>query len=100
MQTKPIRNAHFLGTKIRNLRKRNSLTMEDLSARCITPGTANTLVQPPCAGGSPVEIYAIQGSGLASPLDGQIVTTLDNVVTGVTDDGFFMQTPAARSDSL
>lgn len=29
------RNAHFLGTKIRNLRKRNHLTMEDLSARCI-----------------------------------------------------------------
>lgn len=29
------RNAHFLGTKIRNLRKRNRLTMEDLSARCI-----------------------------------------------------------------
>lgn len=30
-----IRQSHFLGTKIRNLRKRNHLTMEDLSARCI-----------------------------------------------------------------
>lgn len=30
-----LRNAHFLGTKIRNLRKRNRLTMEDLSVRCI-----------------------------------------------------------------
>lgn len=30
-----MRNAHFLGTKIRHLRKRNNLTMEDLSARCI-----------------------------------------------------------------
>ena len=30
-----LRNAHFLGTKIRNLRKRNNLTMEDLSARCV-----------------------------------------------------------------
>ncbi|AEF55711.1 helix-turn-helix domain protein [Marinomonas posidonica IVIA-Po-181] len=29
------RKAHFLGTKIRNLRKRNRLTMEDLSSRCI-----------------------------------------------------------------
>ena len=29
------RKTHFLGTKIRNLRKRNRLTMEDLSARCI-----------------------------------------------------------------
>lgn len=30
-----IRNAHFLGTKVRNLRKRNNLTMEDLSSRCM-----------------------------------------------------------------
>lgn len=30
-----LRKAHFLGTKIRNLRKRNNLTMEDLSMRCI-----------------------------------------------------------------
>jgi len=30
-----IRKSHYLGTKIRNLRKRNHLTMEDLSARCI-----------------------------------------------------------------
>ncbi len=30
-----IRKSHFLGTKIRNLRKRNHLTMEDLSARCV-----------------------------------------------------------------
>ncbi len=30
-----MRQAHFLGTKIRNLRKRNGLTMEDLSARCV-----------------------------------------------------------------
>ncbi len=29
------RKSHFLGTKIRNLRKRNHLTMEDLSARCV-----------------------------------------------------------------
>lgn len=30
-----MRKSHFLGTKIRNLRKRNNLTMEDLSARCV-----------------------------------------------------------------
>ena len=29
------RQSHLLGTKIRNLRKRNHLTMEDLSARCV-----------------------------------------------------------------
>ncbi|MDO8907806.1 MAG: DUF3612 domain-containing protein [Pseudohongiella sp.] len=30
-----IRQSHFLGTKIRNLRKRHNLTIEDLSSRCI-----------------------------------------------------------------
>lgn len=30
-----LRKAHFLGSKIRNLRKRNHLTLEDLSVRCI-----------------------------------------------------------------
>lgn len=29
------RKAHFLGTKIRSLRKRNHLTLEDLSVRCV-----------------------------------------------------------------
>src|SRR3954462_4559387 len=30
-----VRNSHFLGTKLRALRKRNGLTLEELSARCI-----------------------------------------------------------------
>jgi len=30
-----LRQAHFLGTKIRNLRKRNHLTLEDVSVRCM-----------------------------------------------------------------
>ena len=29
------RKSHFLGTKIRMLRKRNHLTLEDLSVRCV-----------------------------------------------------------------
>ena len=29
------RKAHFLGTKIRSLRKRNNLTLDDLSVRCV-----------------------------------------------------------------
>ncbi|HKJ20669.1 MAG TPA: helix-turn-helix transcriptional regulator, partial [Woeseiaceae bacterium] len=29
------RKSHFLGTKIRMLRKRNNLTLEDLSVRCV-----------------------------------------------------------------
>ncbi len=46
-----------------------------------------------------VEIYEIQGSGAFSPFVGQAVTTRDNVVTGVTNNGFFIQTPDARSDA-
>jgi transcriptional regulator with XRE-family HTH domain/Zn-dependent peptidase ImmA (M78 family) len=34
-QTSLLRKAHFLGTKIKSLRKRNHLTLEDLSVRCI-----------------------------------------------------------------
>lgn len=30
-----LRKAHFLGTKIKSLRKRNNLTLEDLSVRCL-----------------------------------------------------------------
>ncbi|CAH0528738.1 DUF3612 domain-containing protein [Vibrio hippocampi] len=37
-----IRQSHFLGTKVRNLRKRNHLTMEDLSTRCVR-------INPECA---------------------------------------------------
>ena len=34
-QHRHLRRAHFLGTKIRSLRKRNHLTLEDLSVRCV-----------------------------------------------------------------
>src|SRR5579862_7543985 len=30
-----VRRGHFLGTKLRALRKRNGLTLEELSVRCI-----------------------------------------------------------------
>jgi hypothetical protein len=45
-----------------------------------------------------VEIWEIQGDGLSSPLEGQRVTTSDNVVTAVGGDLFFMQTPDSRTD--
>ncbi len=44
------------------------------------------------------EIWEIQGPGLSSPLDGQTLLTTDNVVTGVSSNGFFMQTPEERVD--
>ena len=30
-----LRKGHFLGAKLRSIRKRNGLTLEELSARCI-----------------------------------------------------------------
>ena len=71
----------------------------DFSVRCATPGGANTSVATACTGGASIEIFVIQGNGLASPLAGQIVTTTDNIVTGVSGEGFFIQTPAARADA-
>lgn len=44
------------------------------------------------------EIWEIQGSGTESPLVGQVVTTGPNIVTALTNLGFFMQTPPERSD--
>ena len=44
------------------------------------------------------EIFEIQGDGAVSPLNGFTVSTDDNVVTATAPNGFFMQTPAARTD--
>ncbi|TDR20617.1 Ig-like domain-containing protein [Marinicella litoralis] len=46
-----------------------------------------------------VEIFDIQGDGLASPYHLSTVTTLDNIVTALDSNGFYMQTPDARNDS-
>jgi Lamin Tail Domain/Secretion system C-terminal sorting domain/Endonuclease/Exonuclease/phosphatase family len=45
-----------------------------------------------------VEIYEIQGSGLSSPYKDFNVSTEDNVVTAISTNGFFMQTPESRTD--
>ncbi len=58
-----------------------------------TPGAANA------CGGTELEIFDIQGSGASSPVDGQVVTTSDNIVTAIAGDGFFIQTPDARDDA-
>ena len=55
-----------------------------------TPGTFNDCV---------LEIFEIQTAGATSPFDGDFVTTIDNVVTAVGTNGFYMQTPTARSDA-
>lgn len=45
------------------------------------------------------EIFEIQGSGTATPFAGQMVETLDNIVTAVGPQGFFIQTPDYRADA-
>lgn len=45
-----------------------------------------------------LEIWQIQGQGMASPLANQVVTTRGAIVTAVGPVGFCMQTPPARTD--
>jgi hypothetical protein len=47
----------------------------------------------------PVALHAIQGNGTASPLLGQWITTTTNVITGLRNNGFFLQSSDAESDS-
>ena len=56
------------------------------------------LLVAPSAVAQEVEIWEIQGEGMSSPLEGQRVSTSENVVTAVGGDLFFMQTPDIRSD--
>ena len=47
---------------------------------------------------APLEIWQIQGAGEESNCQGERVTTEGNIVTAVGKAGFFIQTPADRSD--
>jgi predicted extracellular nuclease len=72
----------------------------DFSRTCITPGGSNTSINVGCSPLAPVvEIFEIQGSGSATPYAGQTLRTVDNAVTAVGPEGFFLQTPSARSDA-
>lgn len=46
-----------------------------------------------------LEIWEIQGTGVSSLYEDSLVTTKDNIVTMVTDDRFFIQTPPERVDN-
>ncbi len=72
----------------------------DFSLQCVTPGEANSSSDTNCVLGPPLpfEIFEIQGSGLASPVANSPVSTMQNVVTAIAPDGFFMQTPEVRTD--
>jgi len=71
----------------------------DFALACITPGAANSPIATGCSPMGPaLEIFEIQGDGLVSPWEGFTLSTLDNVVTAVGVDGFFIQTPPERAD--
>ena len=65
----------------------------------ITPGAANECLIEAC-GDTFTPIYTIQGSGLASPLAGNVVATEGVVVGDFQDgkDGFFIQDAAGDAD--
>lgn len=72
----------------------------DLAFSCISPGAANTSISNGCSALGPVlEIYELQGSGFTTPYPGQALGSLANVVTTLSTNGFFIQTPTARSDN-
>ncbi len=78
----------------------SGVNSSDLGNVCITPGRANTSLDSGCTAGAPlVEVFEIQGSGLASPLETQTVKTPNNSVTAIGTDGFFVQTPTDRTDA-
>lgn len=58
-------------------------------------------LSPLTAGTKPVvmEIFEIQGSGLASAHTGLLVQIPESTVTAVMSDGFYLQTPDERADS-
>ncbi len=74
-------------------------------------GTPNNMAQDfifdfTIAGGPPTPIHTVQGSGTASPIVGQVVTTTGVVTllktttnTGGAADHFFLQTPDADADA-
>lgn len=75
----------------------------DFGFVCTTPGVTNSTTASGCADPNPpaivfAEIFEIQGTGDASPFDGDTVTTETNIVTAVASNGFAMQTPPERTD--
>ncbi len=67
----------------------NAIDTSVYNAQTATPGVTNVTT---------AEIFEIQSAAMSSPFEGGYVRTLENVVTALDTNGFFMQTPASRSD--
>ncbi|HVS31663.1 MAG TPA: choice-of-anchor X domain-containing protein [Thermoanaerobaculia bacterium] len=72
-----------------------AFVIADAQGRSTSASTGLT-VDPPLV---VYEIFDIQGSGPASPFAGTKVKTVENVVTSVAPQGFFIQTPDWRADA-
>ena len=91
------------------------LNIESTESYTLTIATADpraTLTQAVATGtindndAAPIEIHAVQGAGLRSPLapatgtaNGQVATTAGNIVTAIGPTGFTIQTPDNRVDA-
>ncbi|MCG6963668.1 MAG: hypothetical protein LJE95_10415, partial [Acidobacteria bacterium] len=77
-----------------------------LAVLAVAPGVGSTPGPPgsatpsktTVANSTTLQIWEIQGSGMASTHQGELVTTAASVVTAVGRQGFFIQTPEATSD--
>ncbi len=73
----------------------NALGLISAENPSATP-TPNPSPTPPT---NPIPIHDIQGSVATSPYAGQVVTTAASIVTGLQNNGFFVQTPDANVDA-
>lgn len=63
-----------------------------------TPRNSNSPTNGCGSAPSVVALHLIQGSGTISPLAGQLIITTTNIVTGIRNNGFFIQSPDAEAD--
>jgi hypothetical protein len=71
----------------------------DFFAAVPVPRSRSTPTNACSAAPATVAVHAIQGSGTVSPLLGQWVTTTTNIITGLRNNGFFLQAPDAEADN-
>ena len=71
----------------------------DFFSTAPAPRNRSSVINDCSSAPSSVALHAIQGGGSVSPLVGQLVTTTTNVVTGIRNNGFFLQAPDADVDA-
>jgi len=70
----------------------------DFFAAAPLPRNRASSVNDCSSGTGAVALHAIQGTGIVSPMLGHLVTTTTNIVTGLRNNGFFLQAPDGAAD--